>query len=63
MQDANESVELKLEGHIYYVKKDAAGNEVSKEMLDGETCLKLLVAVLDDALAAPILENVFSVVE
>ena len=52
-----------LDGHIYYVSKDKEGNVISKDEVDGEMILKLLVAVLDDAMQNPVLQTVFSAIE
>ena len=61
--DKVDSVELKLDGHIYYVKKNAAGDVISEEEMDGDMCLKLLVAILDDAHKSPILKAVFASID
>lgn len=63
LSDVNGSMELKLDGHIYLVQKDEEGKIVSEDELDGETCLNLLVAVLDDSVKNPYLETVFSNIE
>lgn len=55
--------ELKLDGHIYLVKKDAEGKVVSEDELDGEACLKLLIVILDDAIKNPALQAVFAALE
>lgn len=52
------SSELELDGKIYLITKDNDGNVISKDELDGETCLKVIVAVLDDALSNPLLDQV-----
>jgi len=58
----SDQTELELDGHIYLVKKDGDGNVTSKDELDGELCLRLLVAILDDAHQNPILKNIFAAV-
>lgn len=61
--DKVDNVELKLDGHIYFVKKDVDGKVLSEDELDGDMCLKLLVAILDDASNHHILNAVFAAVE
>ena len=63
MTEDNLVKELKLDGHIYLVEKDAEGTVVSQKELDGESCLKLLVAVLDDAVSNPYIQTIFSALE
>jgi hypothetical protein len=49
MQEEN-NMSIELEGKIFLVTKDATGNVVSKEELDGETMLKALLVTIEDAL-------------
>lgn len=51
------SSELELDGKIYLITRDAEGNVVDKDQLDGELCLKVMIAVLDDSLKHPYLEK------
>jgi hypothetical protein len=51
------SSELELDGKIYLVTRDEKGEVLSRDELDGETCLKVMVAVLDDSLQHPYLEK------
>lgn len=53
------STELELDGKIFLVGKDEKGDVVSRDQLDGELCLKVVVAVLDDALKHPYLDKLF----
>ena len=54
--DIKTSAHLVLDGKIFIVETDADGNEVSKEELDGDVCLKALLSVLEDALKHPALD-------
>ena len=59
----NLTSELKLEGKIFFVQKNEKDEVVSQEELDGEICLKLLLAVLDDANDYPLLKRLFEVAQ
>ena len=59
----NLTSELKLEGKIFFVQKNEKNEVVSQEELDGEICLKLLLAVLDDANDYPLLKRLFEVAQ
>ena len=45
-------VSLELDGHVYVVEKDDDGNVISRDEIDGEVVLKLLLSVLSDAIKA-----------
>ncbi len=53
------SSELELDGRIFLLGKNAEGTVISKEELDGELCLKVVIAVLDDGLKVGYLEELF----
>jgi hypothetical protein len=44
------SLELELDGHIYVTEKDKDGNIISREEIDGELVLKMLLNILEDAI-------------
>jgi hypothetical protein len=43
-------MELELDGKIYAVVRDSSGELISREELDGELMLQVLLKVLDDAI-------------
>lgn len=47
---SKESMVLELDGSINIVNLDENGNEVSREALDGEVCLKAIMHVLEEAI-------------
>lgn len=52
------SSELELDGHIFLVERDNDGNVTKRSELNPEICLKVIVAVLDDAIKNPILDTI-----
>lgn len=54
-----DTLELELDGHIYTVEKDEEGNIISREELDGEMCLRLLIRILEDAIEDPEFQKKF----
>ena len=61
----NESVrsELELDGHIYIIEYDDNDNIVSRDEIDGEAVLRLLLGVLSDALENPFLDKILAAKE
>ena len=57
IQEEITSSELELDGKIFLLGKNADGHVISRSELDGELCLKVVIAVLDDRLKSNELEE------
>ena len=55
--------EIELDGHIYVVEYDSENNVVSRDELDGETVIKIMLAVLSDAFESPFLDKILAAKE
>jgi hypothetical protein len=49
-KEENTGLSLELDGHVYIVEKDEEGNEISRDEIDGEVVLQIVLLTLEESL-------------